>query len=133
MIDYNDLIGLPFYEFGSGLEGYNCYSLLREVYLRHGVNLPETNIAVCACRQASNQEISRHMAASWEKIETPEYPCAVLVGSTHPAFADHVAAYIGRGRIIHVTINRSVAVDRLSDWEHKIKGFYKYVGNANHN
>jgi cell wall-associated NlpC family hydrolase len=127
---YNDLIGIPFSESGAGPGGYNCYSLMREVYRRHGVVLPATNISVCASRQVSNMEIDRHMAVSWEKIEYPEHPCAVLIQSTNPAFADHVAAYIGRGRILHVTMNRAVGVDRLSEWYHKIRGFYRYVCHA---
>ena len=44
MIDYNDLIGQPFDE-----EKNNCYDLVREVFRRNGIDIPATNVSVCAC------------------------------------------------------------------------------------
>lgn len=125
MIDYNDMIGQPF-----DVEKNNCYDVLREVFRRNGVIIPQTNISVCACKQASNQEIERHVWQAWQEIEKPEVPCGIVIKSTHPDFANHIGAYIGDGKFIHVTMNRSVSVDRVVDWKHKIIGYYRYVGNS---
>lgn len=126
MIDYSDLIGQPFDE-----EKNNCYDILREVFRRNGVIIPQTNISVCSCKEASNEEIQKHVMACWEQIEKLEVPCGILILSTNPNFANHIGAYIGKGRFIHVTINTSVCVDRVSDWKHKIIGYYRYVGHSN--
>lgn len=123
---YNDLIGKPF-----DAETNNCYDILREVYRRNGVIIPKTNISVCACKNVSNKEIQAHKEANWQQIDKPEVPCGVWIKSTNPDFANHIAAYIGKGRMIHTTLNRAVVVDRIYDWKHKILGYYKYVSNAN--
>jgi len=129
-VNYNDLIGRPFDE-----KTNNCYDVLREVFKRHGIDIPETNIAVCACRQSSNLEIKNHIWMSWKEIEQSQVknhvPCGILIRSTDPNFANHIAAYIGKGKMIHTTLNRAVAVDRIADYQHKILGFYIYVGHPN--
>ena len=133
-IDYNDLIGLPFKDNGTGAGGsnpggYDCYSLAREVHKRNGVLLPELNISVLACRDASQQHIDVGFSKLCEKIPTPEVPCLVQIFSSNPGYANHIATYIGNGRIIHVTIKSNVLVQRLSTInKSKIEGFYKYVG-----
>lgn len=123
MMDYSDLIGMPFDE-----QAMNCYDVLREVYRRNGTIIPKTNISVCASKQASNQEINSHLLLNWREIETPVAPCGVLIQSSHPDFANHIGVYIGRGKMLHTTINRAVVVDRIESWKHKIIGYYQYVG-----
>jgi len=126
MINYNDLIGQPFDE-----QKNNCYDVLREVFRRNGVIIPKTNISVCACKDVSDQEIQAHKKANWVQIDKPEVPCGILILSTNPDFANHIAAYIGKGKMIHTTLNRAIVIDRISDWQQKIIGFYKYVDNNN--
>ncbi|MCK5541717.1 MAG: C40 family peptidase [Desulfobacterales bacterium] len=124
MIDYNDLIGRPFCE-----QTFNCYDLAREVFKRNGIYIPKVNPAVCAGVEATNREMDRQELANWEKIDRPEAPCGVMFLSTNHEFSNHVGVYIGKGLIIHSTMKRAVAVDRLSTWEYKTIGYYKYVGN----
>jgi len=126
MIDYNDLIGKPFDEVN-----FNCYDLAREVFKRNGITIPKVNAGVSACRAATNQEMEKQGKEHWELIEQPEVPCGVIFLSSNPDFANHVGVYIGRGLIIHNTINCAVAVDRLAKWKYKIIGYYRYVGNNN--
>jgi hypothetical protein len=66
----------------------------------------------------------------WQRIESPVVPCVVLIKSTNPEYADHICTYIGRGRIIHVMINRPVAVEKISGWKQKIIGYWKYVSSC---
>ena len=126
-MDVNDLVGKPFDATGYGPDAYSCYGLLCEVYKRHGIDLPITNISVTACRQVSMKEIEEQLKL-WEPIEEPEVPCAILIRSTNPDFADHVGVYIGNGRMLHITITRNSVIDRLSEWKDKIMGFYRYIG-----
>ena len=126
-VDINDLVGKPFDPVGYGPEKFSCYGLLYEVYKRYGIELPITNISVTACRQVSMKEIQEQLK-HWEPIFIPEVPCAVLIRSTNPDFADHVGVYIGNGKMLHITITRCAVVDRVSEWENKIIGFYRYIG-----
>lgn len=132
MIEINDLIGKPFTsdpDKACGPDAYSCYGLLVEVYRRHGIIVPKTNISVTACKEASNKEIERRMALEWEPIDHPEIPCGVLIQSTQSGFANHIGVCIDPYRMLHITINRNVVVDRISSWQRKIIGFYQYVGN----
>ena len=124
-MNYNDMIGTPFQEHGN-----NCYDVIREVYRRNGINIPETNISVCACKSVSDDEILKHMANSWESIDKPEVPCGILIQSVNPDFANHIAVYIGQGKMLHVSLKKNVCIEKIENWKHKIIGYYKYVGNT---
>lgn len=130
-MNFNDLIGkrfAPDVDNAYGPDSYSCYGLLWEVYRRFGIDIPKVNISVTACKQASNDEIAKQTTHNWKPIEQPEVPCAVLIKSTHPDYANHVGVYIGKGKMIHITINRNVVVDPLDSWKHKILGYYRYSG-----
>jgi len=131
MIDLNDLVGKPFKDAPDeayGPHGYSCYGLVWEVYRRFGIEIPKTNIAVTACRQTSMKEIEEQAAKYWEQIAYPEVPCAVLIRSANPDFADHVGAYIGNGKMLHVSLQHNVEVARLEAYRNKIIGYYQFVG-----
>ena len=123
----NHLIGKPFIDGGRGPEGYDCYGVLRAVYSEHGVELPEINVSVYAAKLAQGV-IDLEAASRWEKIDSPEVPCAVLMRGSQ-GFADHIGVWIGGGKIIHTQINQGVIVQRRHDLKNRIKGFYRYVGN----
>lgn len=124
---YNDLIGIPFS--AEGDFGVNCYSLLRMAFKKHGMNVPETNISVCACREASNKEIINNVSKYWLKIEKPKTPCAVVIRSTNPDFANHIGTYVGSGRILHVAQNINSVIERMyPKYKNKVLGFYEFTG-----
>jgi cell wall-associated NlpC family hydrolase len=124
---YNDLIGIPFS--AEGDVGINCYNLLRRAFKKHGIKVPETNISVCACREASNKEIANNVSKYWLKIKKPKTPCAVVIRSTNPDFANHIGTYVGSGRILHVAQNINSVIERMyPKYENKILGFYEFVG-----
>ncbi len=131
MIDLNDLIGKPFDPDGYGPDNYSCYGLAVEVFKRFGIEIPRTNISVCACKEASQKEIETNLINLWEPVVILEIPTGLVIKSADHDFANHLGIYIGNRRFIHITINRNVVIDRMSDWENKIIGYYKYVGNTN--
>jgi cell wall-associated NlpC family hydrolase len=133
MIEVNDLIGKRFAsdpDKAFGPNSFSCYGLTREVHRRAGIYLPKVNISVIACKQVSQDMIREHAMKYWQRIESPVVPCVVLIKSTNPEYADHICTYIGRGRIIHVMINRPVAVEKISGWKQKIIGYWKYVSSC---
>lgn len=131
MIEINDLIGKPFAaepDKAYGPDFYSCYGLIWEVYRRFGITIPKTNIAVTACKQASNREIEEHAAKYWRPIDKPRMPCAVLIRSMNPDFADHIGVYIGSGKMLHITLNTNVTVVWIEWWKRKIIGYYEFIG-----
>ena len=128
MINVIDLIGKPFDPDGYGPDSFSCYGLAVEVFKRFGIQIPRTNISVCACREASQKEIKKHIARSWHPVTKLKAPSVLLIKSADPDYADHVAVYIGKGRMIHVTRNRHVVVDRVYAWKKRIIGRYTYAG-----
>lgn len=136
-VSFNDIIGLPFKDSGTGLSGdnpggFDCYNLAREVFSRYNINLPKTNISVIECANISQKEIDKHKSKFWKKIDIPIEPCAIQIFSSNDMFANHIATYIGEGKVIHITIKSNVIIQRLSNIQkQKIEGFYKYVGNSN--
>lgn len=130
-ISFSDLIGKPFSDKGYGPDAYSCYGLAWEVFRRFGIDLPKTNIAVCACKSASMKEIDDHVAKYWHPIDKPVAPCGLIIRSLDPEYAHHIGVYIGYGKVIHITIKRNVVIDRLRDFgPGQILGYYQYGGNA---
>lgn len=130
MININDLIGLPFssdVNKAYGPDSFSCYGILWEVYRRCGIEIPKSNIAGTACKEASNQEMQDHIDSYWRKIDELEVPCAVVIKATNPKFCNHVAAYIGDGKMVHVTLNKNVCVDKVKKYQRKIIGYYQYT------
>jgi len=130
LCNLNDLIGKPFHEDGYGPDNYSCYGLTVEVFKRFGIDIPRTNISVCACKDASQKEIKRHLKKYWKKETELKSPAFVVIRSVHPDYADHIGTYIGDGKLIHVTMNTNVVVDRIANWKHKIIGYYSYVDHS---
>jgi len=136
IVDINDLVGKPFTAEVSesyGPDSYSCHGLLVEVHSRFNINVPRTNIAVCACKEASDKEILKQISTNWIRVQVPCVPCGILIQSTSSGFANHIGVFLGDNKMIHVTINHAVNVAAVSDWEKKIIGYYKYVGNNNNN
>ena len=129
MPDFNDLIGKPFDPDSYGPDAYSCYGLAVEVFRRFGIEIPRTDISVCACKAASMREIDRHVALYWQALDKPETPCGLIIKSLDPLYAHHTGVYIGQGRIIHTKISRDCIIDRVHDWKDYIIGIYRYAGN----
>jgi hypothetical protein len=130
-MNYRNLLGIPFKEDGDDVYGINCYNLLRHVFKLHGYNVPKTNIAVCACKNISNKEIMTHAELYWEKIAEPIVPCGVLIKSINTDFASHIAAYIAKGKILHVTFTTRSVIEPIENYKERILGFYKFKGIQN--
>ncbi len=132
MKNFKDLIGIPFKADGDDQYGIDCFNLMRATHRHYGYNIPGTNIAVCASRELSNKEIKRNIIKDWVKIERPETPCGVLIRSSNPEFAHHIATYIGDNRILHITFTTNSMIERLfPKYKNTILGYYKYTGKKN--
>jgi cell wall-associated NlpC family hydrolase len=124
----NDLIGLPYIDGGRGPDAYDCWGLVREVYHRHGIEIPDYSISAEACAEISQRVNDEWLAGKkWQELPAPEIPCLVVI-RVHPKFVSHLGVYIGYGKFIHVL--KTVQVDRISDpkWAKRIQAYGRYTG-----
>lgn len=129
MIDYSNLIGIPFKFDGDDLNGMDCYNLFRAAYRLHGFDIPKTNISVCACKDASNNEIKDNIIRLYKRINVPEVPCGVLIKSSQTKFADHIGFYIGEDRILHTRVGHYSSIEKIDPrYKTRIMGYYRFVG-----
>lgn len=132
MISYTDLIGVPFQNRGrDATHGLDCYGLVKEVYKRHGYDVPEYSADYNDMDKIDGLITDNTSGYPWKEITEPEVPCliAMRLGSPY-GVVNHTAVYIGGGKFIHTRAKIGVNIDRLSSpaWRKVIVGFYRYVG-----
>lgn len=138
MLEYGDLIGVPFVGNGRSKEtGFDCYGLVQEMFRRAGRTLPDYTADFKDVQQID--ALIRENAATeanWRKVpkhaEIP-VPCVMAIRFGVPrGVVNHTGCYIGEGKFIHARENIGVCVDRIDSpaWRGVIEGVYEYVGDA---
>ncbi|MBU2703868.1 putative lipoprotein NlpC [Sporomusaceae bacterium BoRhaA] len=123
MENFDDLISLPFADGGRGPFVYDCWGLVREVYRRYGVNLPDYPISAMDAVKIGEQMTQDR--PEWVEINGPiQTPCLVVIRLACGSWANHVGVYIGDGQFIHAYRTTGVAVDKIKKWRSSIVGFY---------
>jgi len=122
----NDLINKPYANGGRGPDSFDCWGLAREVYSRHGIDIPDYSISADSCSEITGAINTAVGVGQWSRIKKPIVPCVVLI-RVHPQFTHHIGVFIGAGKFIHV--RDYVMVERLDSpiWSCRIKGFWKYA------
>ena len=131
MIDYADLIGIPFKNRGRDLSGLDCYGLVMEVYKKCGISIPEYYADFDAAPEIDTLIRNNTQGYPWRPISEPVAPCLIAIRfGCAPGIVNHTAVYIGAGKFIHTRSKVGVCVDRISNpaWRKVIVGFYEYVG-----
>ena len=109
---------------GRTMEHLDCYGLVMALYAMEGIELPEvktpdTNIGI---NIIMDQKIDRHWAACEDEP-------GALVHVQVPKVFSHVGMSLGSGQFVHIWPgSNSVEVQSTLEWEHRIKGFYRFVG-----
>jgi cell wall-associated NlpC family hydrolase len=133
MIDYEDLIGIPFVNHGRDRRtGFDCYGLVMEVYRRFGIELPEFT-ADWDDEDKINSIVQREAgSSSWQRVEQPlPVPCLVALRmGTPPGIVNHTGVYLGNGKFIHTRAKIGACISRIDSpaWRGVIEGFYVYRG-----
>lgn len=127
MIDYDDLIGIPFKYNGRSMKALDCYGLVRLIHQRMGIELPDYTAPEDGCAPT----IAAMMAAGvhlWRKVEPkPNTVIYMRLG----IYYWHVGFYLGDDLFIHTSESTGgVCIERLSTWRKRIEGFYEYAGKA---
>lgn len=120
---FDDLIGLPFVDGGRGPNQYDCWGLVREVYRRYGVNLPDYPISAMDAVKIGNQMMQD--AGNWLEVKQPlPLPCLVVMQLDCGSWANHVGVYIGNGQFIHAYGATGVVIEPIKRRRSSIIGFY---------
>ena len=123
MLPIADLIGKPYIDGADGPEGYDCWSLAREVFRRAGIILPDYRVA--AVDASIDAQINKQRP-DWVRCEGEPPVPALIVFRLEGVYANHVGVYIGGGKFIHIFEKTSACIDRIDRplWKRKIEGFY---------
>ena len=126
---FSDLLFIPF-EYGK----MDCWNLVREVFKRYGIEVPEYNPARQAVAEVNYElgciaENMEKELVQWDKLEEPETPCMIMYSSV--GISHHVGVYIGEGKFIH-TSKRLVypVIERLDNPLYVARKYYRF--NSNH-
>lgn len=123
MADLEDLIGTPFKIGGRGPDFYDCYGLVMEMAKRNGQTLPDvasnTNQAINAAAMGAHLPM-------WRQVQkAPQTVVLFRIGR----LASHVGYMINQDQMIHAwDQSNGVSIVNIDTWQHRIVGFYEYVG-----
>lgn len=137
MIQYRDLIGVPFKNRGRDMDGFDCYGLVQEMYRRYGISITDYTADFDDLEKVNELITSKTaISSNWRRIEPDKelpVPCLLAIRFGTPSgIINHTGCYIGNGRFIHIRANIGVCVDRIDSpaWRHVIEGFFEYVGDS---
>lgn len=119
-----DLMSARYQEGGRGPDTYDCFGLFAELCRRSGLEIPDHPTP--ADLQQRQSDIMVEAAAQWDRLDTPEPGCAVVLRIG--PWMSHIGMVLEGGRFIHASKRAGICVARLDDamWRARIAGFYRY-------
>ena len=80
MMDFTDLIGIPFANHGRDVkQGLDCYGVVREVYRRYGYDVPEYDADYKDMEKIDQLIKGNTRGYPWKEIKEPAAPCLVAI------------------------------------------------------
>lgn len=136
MIDYTDLIGVPFAQDGRGPAAYDCYGLTKEIFARCGKDIGEYWCCVDDKEKINAIYRGAVKKACWREVDYKhgeKIPVPALVGlrfNAPPGVVNHTGVYIGDGKFIHTRERIGVCISSLltPPWNRQIVGIYEFIG-----
>lgn len=122
MAKWDDLVGVPFAYGGRGPDTFDCYGLVRELYARDGISIPDYTSPTDGGLITAMMALELYL---WE--ECAPTPGAVVLfrvpGNSHVGYLTSPTHFV------HTWAeSNGVLRERLSTWERRVRGFYRYVG-----
>lgn len=125
MCNYTDLLGAEFAFGGRGPDRFDCYGLVREIYSRRGILLPEFESHTDPQLIHAGMDLGRQ---AFQQIERPEPWCIVMM-SVRPPYVSHVGVVLPNlYQFLHTMPKVRVCVERLDsiEWQRRIRGYYRW-------
>lgn len=127
MLKYEDLVGVPYVDYGRDPQtGLDCWGLAMEMYRRRGISLPNNPYNPRDFKLISKQFEAQRDTAHWKKLEAPAIGCLVVIRLADSGWANHCGVYVGYGEFIHA-YHTAVVIDRIRRWLPRIAGYYEWV------
>lgn len=122
-VNYRNLLGVPFAENGPP-DGHNCWTLVREVASRAGIEYPHRDFVydLAVRHSVVNETIDRCLV----RLDKP-YPYCIVAFCMRPQLVTHMGIVLeDLVHFLHVMRKRSVCCERLDrpQWRKKIEGYY---------
>ena len=116
-------VGIPFSPHGRGPDSYDCWGLVRAVYIEQlSKNLPAWDAYESLKDCSSIRELLGEAINSFRKVERPcEYAIA-LFKSEKNVF--HVGVLIDEQRMLHTAAGKDACVENWNKLERQLNGFY---------
>lgn len=125
-LEYADMIGKPFEEFGRGPDAYDCYGVCIELSRRGGHPIPDYGSVPCSAAEEIDAKIRAHFHLT-TKVTMPEPLDLVLLtgedGPTHLGiFVEnlHYLTTTKKTGVIRVNVNHHI-------WKHLMRGFFRWI------
>lgn len=128
MVDVSDLIGAPFVEGARGPDTFDCYGLVRELYLRsHDIRLPDFpsphGLVPRECAGMFERERSHLLWVATERV------AGSIVLLRVNSVASHVGFMLDPHTLCHTWRDAGgVCTEPIDHWDRRIVGFYRYAG-----
>jgi cell wall-associated NlpC family hydrolase len=126
-----DYIGKPFVDGGRGPDEYDCWGLVKDIYLReYSTDLPDYHISAFQTGLITDT-MGKELKREWVKQDKPEVGNLVTISMDMalPRYiVNHVGIYLGGGRFIHTRKATGALIERVDDfkWNNRIEGYYIY-------
>ena len=122
MIDCREIVGIPYKEKGRGVDGVDCLGLNLMVSRILGFDVPDWIYKGEEDNRNSETVRLGKEGLGAERLDFPVEGCYIEF-SCIDRF--HTGVYIGDGKFIHASKSAGmVAIEDLSRWRKRIKGFY---------
>lgn len=108
--DYMDLLGIPFERGARGPHSYDCYGLVREMFRRAGVEVPDF---VSPGTVEHIEALINHACKSWKKV--PIGTVGALITFRVDGAGAHVGYMLPGDRFIHAIEPEGVTTERLTN------------------
>jgi cell wall-associated NlpC family hydrolase len=123
-------IGIPWAEHACGLEGSNCWGLLRLIYrdLR-GIALPGYDEDYASeGEQCALSALIARSRETWDLLAPGAEQTFDGVLMRDGRFVSHIGMVVTPGRLIHVQRGDTSRIEsyRVSPLKHRVVGFYRY-------
>jgi len=127
-----DLIGIPFVDRGRDRNGADCWGLAMMSMRHFGKVVPDMDVSCFDTPSIHALYDGERARWAWQKVDSPE-PGDLGVMCLDPKLPhtmQHVAIYIGNGRMIHTMKKRESHLVKIDDpyWGKKIIAWYRWVG-----
>jgi cell wall-associated NlpC family hydrolase len=127
-----DLIGRPFAWGGRGPDAFDCFGLVREMLRRTGCELPAHDTpaerSAIASVVAAELALGRWVPAAPVADSVVLFRMPVVLAGERRRAITHCAFMVSDHEFIHAWAETGgVTVERLTDWQQRIAGFYTYA------